>query len=63
MDCFNTGGCGGGAAFGRVPVKSGVPQGSVFGPFLFLTTVYIIQNLLEGLTFAVRLFADDTTLE
>ena len=39
--------------------ETGVPQGSVLGPLLFL--VYI-NNLSDGLTTNARLFADDVSL-
>ncbi len=49
----------GNSALAWANVTSGVPQGSVLGPALFLIFINDLQNIIESI---VRLFADNTKL-
>ena len=48
-----------GETSGQASVKSGIPQGSVLGPLLFLI---FINDLAEHTTSTIRLFADDCVM-
>ena len=42
-----------------LPVKAGVPQGSVLGPLLFLV---FFNDITQGIDSTMSLFADDSSL-
>ena len=48
-----------GESSSATPVKSGVPQGTVLGPLMF---VVYINDINENITSSVRLFADDCVI-
>ena len=48
-----------GASSPWTSVKTGVPQGSILGPLLFLL---YINDIVEDINSSIRLFADDTSL-
>ena len=48
-----------GFASSRLQVSSGVPQGSILGPLLFLV---FVNDIVKNLSCEARLFADDCVI-